>query len=507
MKLPKNKKILFFSNQGLSTLHLGLELEIIDRLLENDNEIFTVSCDNKLTTCFFNPTHNLLACAICEARTEKFHNKYDKLVRLSLQNTEVDYNLPEFKSLNDLIDINYDNINIGRGIASSVISLFREYDLNKIPNINEIVLENAKMAINVIHNFEKLIETNIPDEVFLFNGRFTEVYALTQLCEKLDVTYKTFETGALRSKYMIKKNQTVHNISGFYKDIQEVKSKISNEVIVTEGRKIFEERMKGKQGEVYNFLTLQQKGSLPKNFDVSKENIVMFNSSEDEMKVIKDWQFNLYKNQGEAIENILKYFKDREDIHFYLRVHPNLIGIINSQTEDSAKLDYKNLTIIEAHESVDTYSLINASDKIISFGSTVGIEASYLKKPSILLGHSFYKGLECVYEPNSYEELFDLIEDKSLKHKESDNIYNYIYTAYNRGVDVSDFIFEGKNNSLYKGMQIKRIYPLTFFYFIKYLKNINKWKQMSRLLLNEKLKWSNIFRLKSHTFNKTHQIK
>ena len=39
MELPQNKKILFFSNQGLSTLHLGLELEIIDNLLANDRKL------------------------------------------------------------------------------------------------------------------------------------------------------------------------------------------------------------------------------------------------------------------------------------------------------------------------------------------------------------------------------------------------------------------------------------------------------------------------------------
>lgn len=506
MGLPQNKKILFFSNQGLSTLHLGLELEIIERLLNENNEVLAVTCDNKLSTCFFNPTHNLLACAICEARTTKFHNKYEGLSKLSLKDIEIDYTLPVFNNLEELIAINYNEINIGRGVASSLISLFREYDVNKIPNIKELALENAKMAINVIENFNKLIIEHNPDEVFLFNGRFTEVYALTQLCEKLKLTYKTYETGALRSKYIIKENTTVHNIYSFQKDIEDIKEKISLEVVVNEGKKIFEDRMKGKQGEVFNYLTLQKEGALPKDFNNEKNNVVIFNSSEDEMKVIKDWTFDSYSNQGEALEKFFDYFKQREDIHFYLRVHPNLLSLDNSQTDDVKKLNYGNLTIIGADESIDTYALIQACNKTICFGSTVGVEATYLKKPSILFGNSFYKGMDCVYEPNTYEELFELI-DQSLTHKESDSIYTYIYTAYNRGFKVNNFVFNGKNNSSYKKEKIKRIYPKTIFNFIKYLKRYKLWKKMSLMLLNENLKWSNLFKLKSHTFNKTHQVK
>jgi hypothetical protein len=505
--MKKQHKILFFSNQGISSLSLGYELEILNSLTEEGKIVYAISCDNNLSTCFFNPTHNLLACAMCEARTQKFHNQINNINKLKLKQYNIDYKLQEFNNLNELIDISYKDINIGRGIASSIISLFREYDINKIENIKEIVLENAKMAINVIQNFEQFIAEYSPDEIYLFNGRFTEVYALTQLCKKLGITYKTYETGSLRSKYMIKKNITVHNIASFQEDMAKISNEVHKDVILREGGKIFEERMTGNQGEYFNFLMLQEKGFLPKNFNVKKQNITMFNSSEDEMKVIKDWTFNLYNNQGEAIVNILNHFKNREDIHFYLRVHPNLMGVLNSQTEDIKRLNFSNLTIIEAHELVDTYSLINASDKVISFGSTVGVEASYLKKPSILLGNAFYKGIDCVYEPNNYEDLFELINNKDLLPKQNDNIYLYIYTAYNRGIDVRDFISKGKNNSLYNGKQIKRIYPSTFFYFIKYLKNIKKWKKMSRLLLNEKLKWSNLFRLKSHTFNKTHQIK
>ena len=39
---------------------------------------------------------------------------------------------------------------------------------------------------------------------------------------------------------------------------------------------------------------------LPANFDASLMNIAIFNSSEDEMKVIEEWKLDLYKSQNEV---------------------------------------------------------------------------------------------------------------------------------------------------------------------------------------------------------------
>lgn len=505
MKLRmKNKSALIFSNQGLSPLHLGYELEIINDLISNEYEVYSITCDNVLSSCFFNPTHNILACAICEARTKENHKHFKKIKSVSLKQYKFDYKKRKFSSLNELIDLEYDGVNIGRGIASSVISLFREYDINKIDRVNEVIEEQHLMVINTILNFKKYINDYKPEVVYLFNGRFAEIYALCQLCEKLNVTYKTYDTGSNRSRYSLRENTSVHNIASFQKDMENIKATLDKDVIIKEATNLYKQRIKGNQGEVYNFLTLQESGKLPKGFDSNKNNIAIFNSSEDEMKVIKDWQFDLYQNQNDALIQLLDYFKDDDTIHFYLRIHPNLLGIDNSQTKEIKTLSYKNLTVIEADEPTDTYALVSACDKTMCFGSTVGVEASFLGKPSILLGSSFYRGLDCVYEPQSYSELFSLIVNQGLKPKESFNIYLYIYTIQNTGIEYDDFVFKGITGSTYKGVEIKKIYFKTILKLVKYLKSFSLWSRMTKLILKQKLSFKNITKLKSHTLDKTH---
>jgi len=103
--------------------------------------------------------------------------------------------------------------------------------------------------------------------------------------------------------------------------------------------------------------------------------------------------------------NIFYNFKNKPEYHFYLRVHPMLGKFPNSQWDEIRHFDYRNLTIIEPEEPVDSYCLLDSCEKVIIFGSTMGVEATFWEKPSILIGQSFYSLLDCVYQPQFTEEL------------------------------------------------------------------------------------------------------
>ena len=59
---------------------------------------------------------------------------------------------------------------------------------------------------------------------------------------------------------------------------------------------------------------------------------------------------------------------------------------------------------------VSTYMLLKKAEKVVSFGSTVGIEAVYWGVPSILLGASLCRNMGCCYIPRSHREAMDMIQ-------------------------------------------------------------------------------------------------
>jgi hypothetical protein len=72
--------------------------------------------------------------------------------------------------------------------------------------------------------------------------------------------------------------------------------------------------------------------------------------------------------------------------------------------------EYDNITVIPAWSNASTYTVMENCDKVISFGSTMGIESSYWGKPSILLGPSSYFYDDVAYIPKTKEEILDLLK-------------------------------------------------------------------------------------------------
>jgi hypothetical protein len=58
--------------------------------------------------------------------------------------------------------------------------------------------------------------------------------------------------------------------------------------------------------------------------------------------------------------------------------------------------------IIPADSDIDTYELVYKSNLVVSLGSTVGVEAAYMKKPSLVIGTSLYEAFSC--SANVYSE-------------------------------------------------------------------------------------------------------
>ena len=145
---------------------------------------------------------------------------------------------------------------------------------------------------------------------------------------------------------------------------------------------------------------------------VWNSNIAIFNSSIYEFAYFKEWSEPIFGREIVALEAIATAFPK---IHFHVRIHPNLAGKENSQIRALKKFEkqgWPNLHFIWSEEKIDSYALVLACEKTIVFGSTVGVEACYLGKPSILIGRAFYEDVGCCYHPKSREELFEYIEKK-----------------------------------------------------------------------------------------------
>jgi hypothetical protein len=136
-------------------------------------------------------------------------------------------------------------------------------------------------------------------------------------------------------------------------------------------------------------------------------------------------------------------------------MHPNLEGVSNDYLASFNEIRLERVTIIPPGSDISTYSLLRKCEKVLTFGSSAGIEATYWGKPSILAGITFYRELGATYNPDTHEELIQLLRaNLAPKSRESALMYGYYMKTFGR--PFRHFQAEGIHKGRFKGKTIEK---------------------------------------------------
>jgi hypothetical protein len=315
-----------------------------------------------------------------------------------------------------------------------------EFDLDRYRRSIE---GSLRSAIRVLLFFRRYFAERRPDLVYTFNGRFVESRPIVELCVAEGIPFRTYEVGGRANKYQIFENTLPHELRRFRERIEAFWSANQNDgEKETVAARWYTNRRHGVLHDAQQpvFTTSQNPLSLPVGFDRTKRNIAVFNSSEDEFAAVGDAaSFPLYRDQNEALERTIERLLRVPGVHVYVRVHPNLAGVDCSQNRALPKFSAPNLTIVPAESPIGSYALMESCEQIVTFGSTIGAEATFWGKPSILFGRSAYENLGVAYEPQGYDELEAMIRTPGLAPQPRVAALKYGYWAAEAGEEVQHF--------------------------------------------------------------------
>jgi hypothetical protein len=480
-------KVLFYPVCHV-TPHLETELELAQTHLEKGDSVNFLICKGELETCLNNPEHLKSLCFKCNSTVKngiKLLKKNNNVLLLDYPKIDIDYSIipDEFTDIEELKKFKIDDsIEIGLGAASSLISFHnREHKLNTKDFKSEISRE-LRTSYYLYKAFMLSIIPDVkPDLLYIFNGRFSTSWPIVSLCKKINIPFFTHDRGGKMGNYILAKNTIPHDFNYFNKEIEKVWANGDDSKYKIGSDFYLERRNKVVQGW-YSFTTNQKKDYLPESFSKKRKNIAIFNSTIEEYAAIKGFEkfLHIFNDEIDALRSILTLFKDDVEKYFYLRVHPNLKGFINTQITDlyNLKNEFNNIEIIKPESNIDTYALLENSDIIIVLGSTVGIEAVYWGKPVIQLGLALYNNLNVVYIPNSINQLVEDI-NADLKPKEVLGAIKYGYWELIRGIQYKYFIQDDIFGGRFLNTRIQNSKLKYLFYRII---EIRSWAEIMRVI-------------------------
>jgi len=448
--------------------HYSVVLDNAEDLAEQGNQVDIVYCDGKgIQNCIYNCYGDKKVCKACVRYQRYFHKHIthkdnittkpiSQFLKPDMANFEEFAKGLKYETIEEIKDITYKGAHIGLAAVSSYLTLSRNLDPLIDNEFKDFMNRYLFMSARTTDLVEEAINQLHPDSVSCFNGRLICNRPIVDLCINKGVPFQTYEVGYNEENRITKKifkNNLPHDLdinTQMINDLWESEGK-SKEERTAIAKKFFEKRRNAiVSGDRTAYTKNQSIGLLPEDWDNTKMNISIFNSSEDEFASLgeKFVQLCLFPNQITGIKYIFERYKDNEDIHFYLRVHPNLTKVKYKYHKDLYELNhYKNVTIIPADSKISTYTLVDNSDKVIVFGSSVGFEAAYANKPVILLGCTMYRNLGICHIANTTDELDKDILDKDLKALDNTGALKFAYYIVNSEFPLPKYFADHKKTT------------------------------------------------------------
>ena len=439
------------------TPHLDTDLELAKLHMQQGDEVHLICCDGALPSCLYNPYHTKILCALCR------HIYRRGLRCASVPPTRIHYLervndiqiLPDMKPSNmeELKAVVFDKSDVGMAVASTLISLFSNHDFNIA--VHSDIINRALLSACIVHtSVNAIMDKNKPGKVYIFNGRFFTNRPVLRICQNRNVRFVTHERAGIVAKYCIYDNVMCHDINYNKEEIKSIwanhpetkKEKIGAQFFINNRNRVVQ------SWEV--FTKKQIKGCLPDNFKHSARNIVLYTTSIIEFAAVDGYDNPIYRDDIEGLDKILGFLSGI-DCFVYVRAHPNLSNLDNAQNRITAEIcgRYRNVIYISPEQKIDTYALMDVADTVLTFGSTMGVEACYWGKTSILLGRAIYEDLGCSYVPKSHDEVKHCLR-AILPPKEKLGAIMYGYWVLARGQNFKYFEPDGLFSGKFMGCKI-----------------------------------------------------
>ena len=308
--------------------------------------------------------------------------KYDKAwVKKNME--EFSRQLKSLTYISDLESIKNDLISPGPALANEIVSLSRNTEINLNKN-QKIILRLLRSYLEVYSHTLNLITVNRITRVHIYNGRFIHERASWDAAKQLGCEVLIFETTHNRYQQRIEGFHNRVNNQKVMKDFWK-----NSDIELSEKIKLSSKWFNVMKSTVNPFLIRD-----PNKFLPEKKYFVYYSNSDDEVVGFWDEWKETLGNQLTVVDQLINIFSEQEKYNLIIRLHPNLLNRPPSVISKWQSLKMKrNSIMIQPGERISSYELMDYCVGVINFGSTIGIEAAYYKKPVLVLADCKYDEL------------------------------------------------------------------------------------------------------------------
>ena len=355
-------------------------------------------------------------------------------------------------------------INIGLSVYSSLVSKYHNENLELFKKKTKNAYESGCI---IYERADKVIKTIKPNIVITFNSRFVISKPIHEAAKINKIRIYVHERGSSLNRYEIFKgdifdrNFMFKHISSYWKKEKSFFKK--NKIIKKYFSLLKKKKFFKKLG--YDFENLSKNKI---TIDKNKKIILYLCSTDYEHRGVNANKNRLFINkkwskQINTIKSIIKIIKKNKNIMMFIKSHPNSDKKDNFEKE-LKNFKYDNVTFLDNSSKIDSLDLIEKSNLIFGFATSLELYSVYCKKKVV----SFFKNeiwgnFNLVQYPKSENDLKEIIysqhEPKNKKRIER-NLYKVIYYMMTFGKKFKFFKPYGHSRGIFIEKKMNHYGPL-----------------------------------------------
>ena len=315
---------------------------------------------------------------------------------------------PKYPSSASLLQLNKKDCLIGSSILASLstgepLSIYPYlYTENHIQTI-ELMIDSYSHVYEAI---KKFLERELITDVIVCNGihlHSNAVYSAANSSSR-EITTHFHERGQKPTQFLITSKDPPHSMKKFVEDIKSYMTNICEEEELklsgTDAEEYFRRNMINSKHSADRFLKSKKlhNSHFRERKTTQKYEISLFTSSDAE-NITSGPTCTLpggWNSQIEFLVDLMLAFNTRctgEEVILNVRIHPNISCYHAEDLQRQISLFERvgNCKLYLPEDECDSYELASKSDIVISYGSTISLEAAYLGIPSYVAAPTPYE--------------------------------------------------------------------------------------------------------------------
>lgn len=394
-----NKKVAMYFNMASVSPSIELHTALMHDLLSRGNRIVVY----RLGKSFKSPTENPFN-RWSIRRFSAFR------VRAAVAGSDVEIKTINLRNVSSQVPPEiYETLELG--VMSSFASATKantKADLNR--KWRRAYDRMVMSACKLYNYFARELRDGEYDFISMFNGRFGDVKPALEAA-------KTTHTGFILNE--VKKtinevvfvNELVHSIDGNTRRAQRHYAR-DKEHARQEAADFFEKKMSNESTGDPIYTKFQSRGELPDAvLTTDKKIIAVYPTTEDEYKYIgKEWDGHVPESQVDEIDALARTL-DPDKYLIVVKMHPNQANSAEQTLEKYMAIaaEQPHVVVEPPLSKKDTYALMRVADVVVTFASTIGVEACYFGKPVILIGDTTWSKMNVAHNVYSGTAAGELI--------------------------------------------------------------------------------------------------